>query len=90
VDVREHYPLNKDDEQDDGGAPQPQPPPWLLLNPDLVVLQTIERMAHNLEQLNANAAPRDSARAKVREPDPFSGQDPQKLWMFLMQCRLQF
>jgi hypothetical protein len=57
ADVRECYPLNKDDEQDDGGAPQPQLPQQLLLNPDLVVLQMIKRMARNLEQLNANAAP---------------------------------
>jgi hypothetical protein len=57
MDVQEHYPLNKDDKQDDRGAPQPQHPPRLPLNPNLVVLQTIKRMAHNLEQLNANAAP---------------------------------
>jgi hypothetical protein len=55
-----------------------------------VMLQMIKRMAHNLEQLNTNAAPWDSARAKVWEPDPILGQDPQKLWMFLMQCHLQF
>jgi hypothetical protein len=90
MDVRECYPLNEDDKQDDGGAPQSQPPLRLPLNPNLVVLQMIKRMARNLEQLNANAAPQDSARAKVWEPDPFSGQDPQKLRMFLMQCRLQF
>jgi hypothetical protein len=57
MDVHECYPLNEDDEQNDGVAPQPQPSPRLLLNPNLVMLQTIERMAHNLEQLNANAAP---------------------------------
>jgi hypothetical protein len=57
ADVHGHYPLNEDYKQDDGGAPQPQPPPRLPLNPDLVVLQTIERMARNLKQLNANAAP---------------------------------
>jgi hypothetical protein len=56
MDVHECYPLNEDDEQDDGGALHPQPPPWLLLNPNLVMLQMIERMAHNLEQLNVNAA----------------------------------
>jgi hypothetical protein len=90
TDVQECYPLNEDDDLDDGGAPQPQHPPQLPLNPDLVMLQMIERMACNLEQLNANAAPQDSTRAKVWEPDPFSGQDPQKLQIFLMQCRLQF
>jgi hypothetical protein len=63
-----------DDEQDDGGAPQPQPPPQLPLNPDLVMLQRIKRMARNLEQLNANAAPRDSTRAKVQEPTPFQAR----------------
>jgi hypothetical protein len=90
ADVQECDPLNKGNELDNGGAPQPWHPPQLLLNPDLVMLQTIEMMAHNLKQLNANAASQDSARAKVQEPDPFLGQDPQKLWMFLMQCRLQF
>jgi hypothetical protein len=90
TDVREHYPLNEDDEQDDRGASQPQHPPRLPLNLNLVILQMIERMACNLEQLNANAVPQDSARAEVQEPDPFSDQDPQKLQTFLMQCRLQF
>jgi hypothetical protein len=51
ADVHEHYPLNENDEQDNGGVPQ------LSLNPNLVMLQTIERMARNLKQLNANAAP---------------------------------
>jgi hypothetical protein len=90
ADVQEYYPLNEDDKQDDGGAPQPQHPLQLLLNPDLVMLQMIKRMAHNLKQLNANAAHRDSARAKVGKPDPFLGQDSQKLQTFLMQYRLQF
>jgi hypothetical protein len=40
-----------------------------------------------LKNLNDNKEP---PRAKLREPDTFTGQDPQKLRTFLMQCRFQF
>jgi len=32
----------------------------------------------------------DGPRSKVREPDPFDGTDPAKLWTFLVQLRLSF
>jgi hypothetical protein len=46
ADVREHYPLNEDDDLDDKGAPQPQHPLQLLLNHLLVytfvILETFQ------------------------------------------------
>src|SRR6202041_2395966 len=33
---------------------------------------------------------RESSRTKVREPDPFDGTDPAKLWTFLVQLQLSF
>jgi hypothetical protein len=39
---------------------------------------------------SATAPPSRPARTRAREPDPFSGADPDKLPTFLFQCRLYF
>jgi len=43
---------------------------------------TIATLARNVQHQ------RDSPCSKVREPDPFDGTDPAKLWMFLIQLWL--
>src|ERR1700720_2023774 len=44
----------------------------------------IAALAHNV------GSQRDSSRTKVREPDPFDGMDPARLWTFLVQLQLSF
>jgi hypothetical protein len=44
-------------------------------------------LADSLQAFNSN---REPLHAKLREPDTFTGQDPQKLQAFLMQCHFQF
>jgi hypothetical protein len=44
-------------------------------------------LADSLQAFNHN---REPPCAKLQEPDTFTGQDPQKLRAFLMQCHFQF
>ena len=74
-----------DDEPDDDGPDDPQddlddPEHGMENN----LADAIAALARNVRHQG------DGSRSKVREPDPFDGTDPAKLWTFLVQLRLSF
>jgi hypothetical protein len=52
----------------------------------LCLSQAINNLVHNTQK---NSVTKGS-KAKVQEPDMFDGSDPQKLWAFFVQCKLNF
>ena len=74
-----------DDEPDNDGPDDPQDDsdnPKLGMENNLA--DAITAQARNVRHQG------DGPRSKVREPDPFDGTDPAKLWTFLVQLRLSF
>ena len=86
--------LNNDEEDsesesfEDANEQQPRQNRHAPTEPEVAAAGNIlTTLAESLQAFNDN---REPPRAKLRELDTFTGQDPQKLRAFLMQCRFQF